>query len=456
MRTWLGQLFDRMHGVDQRLTVWVDGWNPYQPEKLKGKTLKPVHIEESEIRRTLSKWFLVMFAVFLMWAFFAPIDAGVSVPGNVSVLGNRKTVQHPSGGIVQEILVKEGAEVQQGEVLLRINPLKSEAEMSGVELQYLNLLATESRLKSERDNLNSIHWSDDLSKQFKSDDPKVVEAKNLQTQLFNSRRAEYASQLSGLNEQIANLGNILRSRQQQQKSIGEEMRNVKSLAKDGYVPQAQANQAERQNVDIESTIASTQSDIARARLQITQLRTTYLKDVDNQLQEIQKNRDPLLSRLDAVKFDREQTEIKAPVTGSVVGLKVFTLGGVISGGQVLMEVVPKEEVLIVQVKIPANTIDKVKVGTTADLRFTAFNMDTTPVVPGIVKLVSADKEPGANGAEGENYTGQVETTKEGLEMLGSLKIQPGMPVDVIVKTGERSFMSLLFKPISDKAVKAFK
>jgi protease secretion system membrane fusion protein len=372
------------------------------------------------------------------------------------VLGNRKTVQHPSGGIVQEILVKEGAEVQQGEVLLRVNPLKSEAEMSGVELQYLNLLATESRLKSERDSLNAIKWSDDLAKQFKLDDPKVIEAKNLQVQLFNSRRAEYASQLSGLNEQIANLGNILRSRQQQQKSIGEEMRSVKSLAKDGFVPQAQANQAERQNVDIESTIATTQSDIARARLQITQLRTTYLKDVDTQLQEIQKNRDPLLSRLDAVKFDREQTEIKAPVTGSIVGLKVFTVGGIISGGAVLMEVVPKEEVLIVQVKIPADKIDKVKVGTTADMRFTAFNMDTTPVVPGIVKLVSADKEPGANGAEGENYSGQVETTKEGLDMLGNLKIQPGMPVDVIVKTGERSFMSLLFKPISDKAVKAFK
>lgn len=456
MTTWLGGFFEKMHRVDQRLTVWVNGWNPYQPEKLKGKTIQPVHIEESAIRRNLSKWFMAMFAVFLVWAFFAPIDAGVSLPGNVSVLGNRKTVQHPSGGIVQEILVKEGAEVQQGEVLLRVNPLKSEAEMSGVELQYLNLLATESRLKSERDSLNAIKWSDDLAKQFKLDDPKVVEAKNLQVQLFNSRRAEYASQLSGLNEQIANLGNILRSRQQQQKSIGEEMRSVKSLAKDGFVPQAQANQAERQNVDIESTIASTQSDIARARLQITQLRTTYLKDVDTQLQEIQKTRDPLLSRLDAVKFDREQTEIKAPATGSIVGLKVFTVGGIISGGAVLMEVVPKEEVLIVQVKIPADKIDKVKVGTTADMRFTAFNMDTTPVVPGIVKLVSADKEPGANGAEGDSYAGQVETTKVGLEMLGNLKIQPGMPVDVIVKTGERSFMSLLFKPISDKAVKAFK
>jgi protease secretion system membrane fusion protein len=228
------------------------------------------------------------------------------------------------------------------------------------------------------------------------------------------------------------------------------------LAKDGFVPQAQANQAERQNVDIESSIATTQSDISRARLQISQLRTSYIKEVDNQLQELQKNRDPLQARLDSVKFDKALTEVRAPVSGSVVGLKVFTVGSVVGGGVVMMEVVPKDEALIVQVKFPANSIDKVRVGMEAQLRFTAFNVDTTPVVPGIVKLVGADKEPGQQGAEGEFYLGQVETTPEGLEMLGNLKVQPGMNVDVIIKTGERSFMSLVMKPITDKAVNAFR
>jgi protease secretion system membrane fusion protein len=353
-------------------------------------------------------------------------------------------------------LVKEGAEVEQGQVLIRINPLKSEAEMSGVELQYINLLASESRLKSERDSLPSIRWADDIAKQFKPNDTRVLEAKSLQNQLFNSRRADYNSQVSSLNEQISSLQNILKSRQMQQKSINEEMRNIKALAKDGFVPQAQANQAERQNVDIESNIATTQSDISRARLQISQLRTTYIKEVDNQLQELQKNRDPLQTRLDAVKFDKALTEVRAPVSGSVVGLKVFTVGSVVGGGVVMMEVVPKDEALIVQVKFPANSIDKVRVGMEAQLRFTAFNQDTTPVVPGIVKLVGADKEPSQQGAEGEFYLGQVETTPEGLEMLGTLKVQPGMNVDVIIKSGERSFMSLVLKPITDKAVKAFR
>jgi protease secretion system membrane fusion protein len=441
--------------VDKRLGSWIDTWNPYTPEKLADKGLKPVEVEESDIRRGAARWFLGFFAVFLLWAFFAPIDAGVTAQGTVSVLGNRKAIQHPTGGVVQEIMVKDGAQVEEGQVLLRINPLKSEAEMTGVELQYINLLATESRLKAERDNANTITWTDEIGKHFKEDDTRVAEAKNLQVQLFNSRRAEYNSQVSSLNEQISGLSVMLNSRKIQQRSLGEEMANTRSLAKDGFVPMSQANQAERQKSDIDSSIASTQADIARARLQISQLRSALLKDVDNQLQEIQKNRDAMSSRLDSAKFDRDLAEVKAPVSGSIVGLKVFTVGGVISSGQVLMEVVPKDETLIVQAKIPATIIDKVRVGMPTDMRFTAFNQVTTPVIPGIMTVVGADKEPGNNPNE-EYYLGQVETTKEGLELLGSLKVQPGMPVDVVIKAGERSFMSYLLKPLSDKTARAFK
>lgn len=442
--------------VDAKVSSWIDSWNPYTLEKLSDKGLQPVQVEESDIRRGAAKWFMGFFAVFIVWAIFAPIDAGVTVQGSVSVLGNRKSIQHPTGGVVQEIMVKEGAQVEAGEVLLRINPLKSEAEMTGVELQYINLLATESRLKAERDNVPNITWTEELDKHFKDDDARVAEAKNLQVQLFNSRRAEYNSQVSSLNEQISGLSVMLNSRRIQQRSLDEEMNNTRKLAKDGFVPMSQANQAERTKSDVDSSIASTQADIARAKLQISQLRSALLKDVDNQLQEIQKNRDAMSSRLDSAKFDRDLAEVKAPVGGSVVGLKVFTVGGVITSGQVLMEVVPKDETLIVQAKIPATIIDKVRVGMPTDMRFTAFNSSTTPIIPGVVSIVGADKEPSTNANEGEFYMGQVETTKEGLELLGSLKVQPGMPVDVIIKAGERSFMSYLLKPLTDKTARAFK
>lgn len=447
---------DKAQEVDQKISGWIDSWNPYTPDKLANKGLKPVEVEESDIRRGAARWFLGFFAVFLLWATLAPIDAGVTVQGNVSVLGNRKAIQHPTGGVVQEIMVKEGAQVEEGQVLLRINPLKSEAEMTGVELQYINLLATESRLKAERDNTNAITWTEELSKQFKSTDSRVAEAKALQVQLFNSRRAEYNSQVASLNEQINGLTVMLNARKVQQRSLTEEMASTRSLAKDGFVPMSQANQAERTKSENDSSIASTQADMARARLQITQLRTALLKDVDNQLQEIQKNRDAMSSRLDSAKFDRDLVEVRAPVSGSIVGLKVFTVGGVITSAQVLMEVVPKDETLIVQAKIPASIIDKVRVGMPTDMRFTAFNQSTTPIIPGSVTVVGADKEPGTNPNEGEFYLGQVETTKEGLELLGSLKVQPGMPVDVIIKAGERTFMSYLLKPLSDRTALAFK
>jgi protease secretion system membrane fusion protein len=161
------------------------------------------------------------------------------------------------------------------------------------------------------------------------------------------------------------------------------------------------------------------------------------------------------SRLDSAKFDRELTEVRAPVSGSIVGLKVFTEGGVVTAAMVLMEVVPIDESLIVQAKIPASIIDKVRVGMLTDMRFTAFNQSTTPTIPGIVTLVGADKENTEN-KEGDFYLAQVETTKEGLDLLGSLKVQPGMPVDVVIKSGERSFMSYLLKPLTDQAARAFK
>ncbi len=445
-----------MARIDQRLGDWIKGWNPYEPDKLNRQGLQPVQVEESRIRRNAAKWFLGFFAVFLAWAIFAPIDAGVTVQGNVSVLGNRKSVQHPTGGVVEEINVKEGAEVKQGDVLLRINPLKTEAEMTGAELTYINLLASESRLKAERDGLGSINWSPELSNRFKPKDERVEEAKRLQVQLFNSRRAELASQVASLNEQISGLTAALKSRQTQARTLDEEMKNTSELAKKGFVPQSQANQAERQKSDIDSSIANTQADIARARLQISQVRSALLKDVDNQLQEIQKNRDAVLGRLDAAKFDRDLAEIKAPVSGSVVGLKVFTVGGTISSGMVLMEIVPKDESLIVQAKIPTNIIDKVRVDMPTDMRFTAFNSSTTPVIPGRVKVVGADKEPAANPQEGEFYLALIETTKEGLDRLAGLKVQPGMPVDVVIKAGERSFMSYLLKPLTDKMARAFK
>jgi protease secretion system membrane fusion protein len=188
------------------------------------------------------------------------------------------------------------------------------------------------------------------------------------------------------------------------------------------------------------------------------MQATYYKEIDNQLAEIQKNRDALKDRVQAVSFDRDLTAIRAPVTGTVVGLKVYTKGGTVSGGQVLAEIVPAEVALIVDAQVPPSSIDKVRIGSKADMRFTAFNQVMTPVIPGTVMLVGADKQPDPKGGPGsaDFYLAQVVATKEGIAMLGDLNVQPGMPVDVIFVTGERTFLSLLLKPLSDSLARAFK
>lgn len=409
---------------------WIQSWNPYHPDKLDKRPLQPIEVEESQIRKKAARYFLIAFVVFLVWAFLAPIDAGVTVPGNVVVAGYRKSVQHPSGGVVRKINVKEGDNVTEGDVIVEINPLNSEANLSTIELQYLNALVTEARLKAERLGAAAIAWPAELGRI--TDAAQVREAKAIQGQLFQARRTEYRQTLSARRAQLA--------------SLTEEQQSLDQLAREGYVPRALAAQAMRTRLETETAINTYIS--------------TYQKQVETELADIQKNRDAYQGRYEAAKFDRNLSEIKAPASGTIVGLKVYTVGGVITSGQVLAEILPRNGKLVVEAKIPANLIDKVRVGLQADTHFTAFNASTTPTVPGVVQLVGVDRvvpdrtKPGE--PDYEYYLAQIEITPEGRAMIANLNIQPGMPADVVVKTGERNFVSYLLKPLSDKMLRAFK
>jgi protease secretion system membrane fusion protein len=412
--------------LDKKAEGWIKAWNPYHPDVIQRRPLAPVHIEESRIRKSAAKIFLWLFAFFMIWASFAPIDAGVTSTGTVMVSGYRKLLQHPTGGVIQDILVKEGDVVKEGDILIRINPLRAEADLSGVQLQYINALVTEARLKAERKGEGRIIWPDELDKWAK--DPRVTEAKGIQQKLFDTRRAEIVAVLSGRRTQVA--------------TLVEEAKNNATLAQEGYVSRAQSNLILRQKVE--------------AEMQLSQIQASYYKDIDTQMAEIQKVRDSLEDRFQAVSFDRDLAAIRAPVSGTLVGLKVNTKGGTIAPNQILGEVVPSEAALIVDAQVSPTSIDRVKVGISADMRFTTFNASTTPVIQGTVTLVGADKLPAGDSGKGEFYLAKVEATKEGIAALGQNQIQPGMPVDVIFKTGERTFFSYLLKPIADRLALAFK
>lgn len=455
---------------DSAAARFLARFNPYDPDQVSVDGIKPIRIEEARTRSRIALLVLVGFTAFCVWAAVAPIDSGANVTGQVVVKGNRKAVQHPSGGVVEEIHVREGSVVKKGDVLLTLNRLAIEAALNSNELDYVNALAAESRLISERENRGAIAWLPEFAA-LDSGDVRVAEARRQQQRMFVTRRSELQGQLRILDEQIAGLNGqmlelqkVIGARTRQIGLMNEESASNRKLADEGFVPRARASEIDRSVSELHATIANAQSEMAKtrssiaaSRLQYQQTLAVYQRDVEAQLAETQKARATSRAKVDSLRFDQSLTELRAPVAGTVMGLKANTVGGVIQAGAVLMEIVPVEEALIIEAQVPPTLIDRVKVGLTADMRFTAFNLNTTPVIEGRVKLVGADRLPATSKEQpAEYYLAQIETTREGMQKLGDLKVQAGMPVDVVIKTGERSFLSYLVKPLSDRFAKSFK
>lgn len=444
-------------------------FNPYVPEELVRDGMEPVRIEESSIKKQSGKVIAISFIAFLAWAMTAPIDSGTVVSGSVVVLGSRKAVQHPQGGVVKKIHVQEGDKVRQGDIVLQINPLQIQANLQQSEYDFIQTLAAHSRLIAERNGHSIITWEPDLSK-FANQN-QVNEAKRLQQALFLSRQREinaakaiYAQKESGLREQLIEKNNIMALRRSQLTPLQNDAQSVRRLAQGGFVPGARANEAERAAIDAQAAISALQADIAAIQtqlssnqLELNKARTGFEREIDAELSEVQKRKETLRANVQSLRFDQNLTDLRAPVNGTVVALKAHTEGGVITGGQVLMEIVPDEEQLVIEAAVPPHMIDKVRVGMTADMRFSAFNKITTPVVPGVVRLVGADRLPPAPPKfQEEFYLVQLETTAEGHALLKENQIVAGMPVEVIVKGGERSFMSYMLKPLIDRFARSFK
>lgn len=449
---------------------WAKSFNPYVPEDLDRKDgIEPVRIEESAVKKQSGKVIFVAFAAFLLWAFTAPLDSGAVVSGTVVVQGSRKAVQHPSGGVVERILVKEGDKVTQGDVVLQINPLNIDANLRQAEYEFIQTLAAYSRLLTERSGARAIAWDTDLD--AFAGHPQVAEAKRLQSELFQSRQREiaaaktlFAQKEAGLRQQLGEKQRILALRGTQVAPIEQDAQSVRRLADGGYVPRSRANEAERSAVEAQASIIAMQADIANLRVELSNIQLelnkaqiAFERATDAELSEVQKRKETLRANVDSLRFDQSLTSLRAPATGTIVGLKAHTEGGVIGGGQVLMEIVPDDEPLIVEAAVPPSLIDKVRVGMSTDMRFSAFNKITTPVVPGMVRLVGADRlPPQPPRFPEEHFLVKIETTPEGLALLADNQIVAGMPVEVIVKGGERSFMSYMLKPLTDRFARSFK
>jgi protease secretion system membrane fusion protein len=351
-------------------------------------------------------WWIVIVGVggFMLWASLAPLDKGVPLSGTVAVASSRKAIQHPTGGIIEEILVKEGHTVKAGQILITMNATQAKALAEISRVQYFTARAVEARLTAERDGAGSIRFPSEMEDAM--DDPRVMANINLQNQLFVSRRNAIQGELRILKEQLD---------------------SMRDLADEGYV-------ARNRMLDIE-------------RLYFQQ-KQSYQKEVGTQLAEAQKEAEGLRTRLVSQDFDLANVEVRAPVDGTVVGLSVFTRGGVIAPGFKLMEIVPSEDALVVEGQVPVHLIDKVHPDLKVELIFSAFNQNLTPHVPGIVTHVSADRLID-EVSRLPYYQIKAKVAPEGMKMISNLQVRPGMPVELFVKTGERTLLNYLLKPILD-------
>ncbi|MDT9640818.1 HlyD family type I secretion periplasmic adaptor subunit [Pseudomonas protegens] len=408
-------------------------------------------------------WILVLggFAGFIGWAALAPLDKGVAVSGKVMVSGHRKTVQHQSGGIVERIEVKEGDRVSAGQVLLRLNETPLRTQMQSLRSQYLGSLASEARLNAERDGASDIVFDPQL--QALASEPDVVASLALQRQLFSSRRQALSMEQQGIAETIAGSEAQLRgtrdsqaSKRQQRSALNEQLQGLRELARDGYIPRNRLLDSERLYAQIDGSIAEDfgrigqlQRQILELRLRIRQSSEDFQKDLRSQLADTRIRTEDLRNRLASAEFELANSQVRAPAAGVVVGLEVYTEGGVIKPGQPLMDIVPQDEPLLVEARVPVQLVDKVHPGLPVELMFSAFNQSTTPRVPGEVTLVSADRQVDERTEE-PYYTLRATVSAQGMQQLQGLQIRPGMPVEAFVRTGERSMLNYLFKPLLDR------
>lgn len=426
----------------------------------------PVEVNTDSRRYARLGWIVVLvgFCGFMLWALLAPLDKGVPMAGTVAKESNRKAVQHQGGGTVQQILVRDGSVVKAGQVLVRMNPVYAQSNFSMTEGQYLSARASEARLVAERDGRKSITFPDDLLK--RRNEPRVAEMMSLQEGLLLSRQMSLQNELAGIDQNISGLKLQIKgleesraSKKEQVDFLKEQLGGMRDLAKEGYVARNRLLELERTYAQLQGLISEDIGNIGRSQSQVLELTLRrsqrvqdYQKEVRSQLTEVQREAEGQHARLQAQEFDLSNVEVKAPVDGTVVDLAVFTNGGVVPAGFKMMDIVPSGDSLIVEGELPVNLVDKVHPGLPVELIFSAFNANKTPHIEGEVVGVSADRLVDEK-TNNPYYKVRVRVTSEGAKKIAAnqLNIIPGMPVDLFVKTGERTMMSYLLKPIVDRA-----
>jgi HlyD family secretion protein/protease secretion system membrane fusion protein/epimerase transport system membrane fusion protein len=406
--------------------------------------------------------------IFLLWAAFAPLNQGASAGGFVTVANYRKVIQHQYGGTIKDILVKEGEEVKKGQVLIKLEDSDIKARYAQIRGEFITALVIQARLNAERAFMSKIIYPEEVLK-FK-DEPEIKRVIMAQEEFFRARRAKLDTDrriimesLSGFKHYAEQLSQQKLSYEKQLQIINGQLQSLKSLSEEGYYPRNRFLDLERAAEDLRGKIAETSANQLRAQatvqeymMRMSAIERDYLRDVEAELADIEKKLPGLRDSYNAIRDMLDKTEIKAPEDGIAMGLRVHTIGGVISPGQPILEIVPKNAELIVEAKLSPAHIEDVKKGQSADLHFVALDPKKTPILEGNVVYVSPDILTD-EATKAPYYLVRVEIKEDSMKKIKKLnkEITPGMPVQVVIKTGSRTFLSYLFKPFLDRLAISF-
>lgn len=425
-----------------------------------------VPTDDRPVRRAGLWLILATFGGLGLWSAYAPLDSAVVAPGVVTVDTYRKTMQHLEGGIVHELTVHEGDRVQAGQVLLRLDATQAHAQLEIVRVQYLAQRALEARLLAEQDDRVRLDFPPDL--QELQNDARTADLMRAQLVQFDTRRSARLGEIRLLEQRIEQLNaqeqgqkELAEAKQRTLNSYAESISDLRKLFASGMGDKVRLREYERaaseidgERAEAKSNAAAAREQAAQTRLQILQLARDFQKEVADQLREARTRLYDLEQRIRALQDTLERTDIRAPATGQVVGLAVHNEGAVLQAGARILDIVPLDDALVVEAQVQPIDIDRVSPGQPADVRFTNFHDRTTPVLAGSLLMVSADRitDPSSRLSY---YLVRVRVDASEREKLHGRTLLPGMPAEVLIKSGERTALEYFLRPLLDAFARSF-
>lgn len=437
------------------------------PQTLDGEYAEKLPTNDKGYKRLGMLILLIAFGGFGTWAMTASLAVAVVAPGSVSMESFKRTVQHLEGGIVQELLVNDGDYVEAGDPLVVLSDTQARSQLEIARSQYLINRAMEIRLLAEQEGADMLEFPQDL---LESELPRVQQVLAVQQSLFLARRESLQGALESLDEQVVQMREQIDGMEAQievntrrVRSLRSEAEDFRSLFREGLGDNQRLRELERQVMEYEGRIAQHRSEIAslKSRISENQLqkevrRQEFQSEVGEQLRNAQAQIAEAEERITSLADQVQRTTVVAPVSGTVVGRQVHTVGAVIRAGDTIMDIVPSGDGFIVEARIPSRDIDHIFHGQHAEIRFSAFNQRLTNVIDAEVIYVSADSfEDEATGQR--YYRARIRVTEEGQkDMTEQMQLLSGMPAEVMIRTGERTFASYIAKPITDMLARAIR